>query len=202
MKKLSELIKPYLSIVFGALLFLVFLNDLRGEGGQLALGIVGVVLAVYYLAAGILGIILGDKLPKVVRMIFEIASVSAFPVLMFVEELISVINIHEYMGPTAWTISILLMLSALAVVAGYVLARFVKVKLMMRLGSLFALAFVLALLLDALFYVTGDPVAIGDLNVVMVVLYVLYSLILLNSFRALGQEEPKAEEPKEEQPAE
>ena len=198
MKKLSELIKPYLSIVFGALLFLVFLNDLRGEGGQLALGIIGVVLAVYYLAAGILGIILGDKLPKVVKMIFEIASVSAFPALMFTEELISVINIHEYMGPTAWTISILLMISALAVIAGYILARFVKGKLMMRLGSLFALAFVLALLLDALFYVTGDPVAIGDLNVVMVVLYVLYSLILLNSFRALGQEEPKAEEPKEE----
>ena len=190
MKKLLEIIKPYLSIVFGALLLLVYLNYLRYEGTALVLGIIAVVLAAFYLAAGILGIVLGDKLAALLKKVFEIVAVCAFPLFVFTGSLISVIDSNEYMGPTSWTIEILTMIASLAIVAGYLLAKFVKGELIRRLAHLFALAFVLALLLGILFDFEGVPEQIGDISLVYTLIQVLYVLIMIGSFKTLAQEEP------------
>ena len=82
MKKISEIIKPFLSIIFGALLLLIYVNWLSSDdSGTLFLGIFGVILSVYYLTYGIMDIIIGDKLPK---KIFNIFTISLYPIFMFI----------------------------------------------------------------------------------------------------------------------
>ena len=51
MKKIKELVKPFIFIIFGALLFLYYFNGLSGEGAGLAISIIAIVLAAYFLAA-------------------------------------------------------------------------------------------------------------------------------------------------------
>ena len=156
MKKVQELIKPILLIIFGAILFLYYLNWLQNREGALALGIIGVVFGAYYLAAGILDVVLGNKLPKGLKFVFEILNVCLFAVLMFTQFLIITIYNYDYMGPTAWTIKILSMIAALGLVAFYIIAKVTNKALLCRLGFLFGAVFSLALLLDILFTEGGN----------------------------------------------
>ena len=92
MKKLHELAKPFLAIILGALLFLSHLADLSAGGAALVLGIIWLVLGAFAMATGILGIVLGSKLPNKTREYFEVAIVAAYPTMLFVELLLTVIN--------------------------------------------------------------------------------------------------------------
>ena len=199
MKKVTDFLKPNILIVFGALLLLFFLNYLQYTGGTLAIGIIAVIMSVYYLAIGILGIIVGDKLPK---KIFDIISICFFPVFMFILFLIQTIQaaqINNYMGPTAWIIAILSMIAALALPAIYLLARLMNKGPLMRFAYLFAAIFVLALLLSILFNARGDSVVLGNINMILVAIYASYVFFL---FSCLGapEEAPKAVEEKKEEP--
>ena len=62
MKKVSELIKPYITIIFGALLLLIYLNYLSFKEMALAIGIIAVVIASFSLVGGILFVVMGDKM--------------------------------------------------------------------------------------------------------------------------------------------
>ena len=207
MKKVTDFLKPNILIVFGALLLLFFLNYLQYGGGTLAIGIIAVIMSVYYLAIGILGIIVGDKLPK---KIFDIISVVFFPVFMFVLFLIQTIQaaqIDNFMGPTAWIIAILSMIASLALPVIYLLAKLMDKGPLSKFAYLFAAIFVLVLLLNVLFNVRGDSVVLGNIDMILVAIYASYIFFL---FSCLGnaeeapkaveekKEEPQAEEPKEE----
>ena len=61
MKKLQDIIRPFLAIILGALLFLVYLNYLQLQGATLAVGIIAVIFSAFYVALGILNIVLGNK---------------------------------------------------------------------------------------------------------------------------------------------
>lgn len=197
MKKIYEIIKPFLLIILGALMLLCYLNLLQGQEGILALGIIALVAAVFYLAYGIVGIILGDKLPAGLKRGLDIAAICVFPVFMFVYYLISVITILQndgVVGPSGWIISILGMVAAIGLVAAYIVATFVKMKLLARLAQLFALAFVLSLLLNMLFDAAGNPNVLGNINVVELLIYVSYGALLFAAVPALnGKPEEKAE---------
>lgn len=199
MKKVTDFLKPNILIVFGALLLLFFLNYLQYGGGTLAIGIIAVIMSVYYLAIGILGIIVGDKLPK---KIFDIISICFFPVFMFILFLIQTIQaaqINNYMGPTAWIIAILSMIAALALPAIYLLARLMNKGPLMRFAYLFAAIFVLALLLSILFNARGDSVVLGNINMILVAIYASYTFFLFSCLGAI-EEAPKAVEEKKEEP--
>lgn len=211
MKKVQEIVKPLLLIIFGALLLLFYMNYINKDAlpGYLALGIIGVVFAAYYIAAGVLNVVLGNKIGKSLRLVFDILNICLFAVLMFTYFLIVVIYFYERMGPTAWTIKILSMVAALAIIAFYIIARVVNKPAMNRFGFLFAAIFALALLLDILFDYRGYGVATGEINLVGLVIYALFVDVMFSSFpKAEGQkaeepveekaEEAPAEEPKEE----
>ena len=186
MKKVTDLLRPNILIVFGALLLLFFLNYLQYTGGTLAIGIIAVIMAAYYLAIGILSIIIGDKLPKKV---FDLISVMFFPVFMFVLFLIQTIQaaqIDNYMGPTAWIIAILSMIASLALPVIYLLAKLMNKGPLAKFTYLFAAIFVLALLLNVLFNARGDSVVLGNINMILVAIYVSYVFFL---FSCLGNQE-------------
>ena len=215
MKKIGDFLKPNILIIFGALLLLYFLNYLSLNGAGLAIGIFAVVISAYYLAIGILGILMGNKFSPQLKKIFEVISVSLFGIFMFVFFLLSTINgakIDGLMGPTAWTIEILSMVAALAMVIVYVIARFANKDVMMRFAVLFAAIFALALLLNILFDISGNSRVLGNVDILLVAIYVIFTIYLFdtlmakpenNEAKVVETKEEKVEaqeEPKEEQP--
>ena len=196
MSKIRELLKPYLAIIFGALLFLIYLNNLSQVAPEaLALGIIGVILAIVYISIGIVDVLAGDKLVKTVKTVFGVILVSSFPIFLFVETLLTTIQLAQLqaMGPTAWTIAIINIIASIAFVAIYCIARFVPHKVLKRLAFLLGAIFTLALLLDILFDVTGAPTALGNIAIIMIALYVIYGVMLFKGLSELEEETPKAE---------
>ena len=203
MKKVSEYLKPNILIVFGALLFLYYLNFLSYRGAGLALGIMAVILSVYYLTIGILFVLIGNKFSPSVEKIFSVISVSLFAIFMFVYFLLMTINLARVMGPTAWTIEILSMIASLALLAIYTVSKFVSSPVVLRLAYLFSLIFMLALLLDLLFDGTGNSRVLGNIDVLLVVIYAVFAFFLFNSLEKTDAlpEQGKAKEEKTEEAA-
>ena len=211
MKKIKELLKPFIFIIFGALLFLFFFNYLGVGGPYLAIGIVAIVLSVYFLVVGILSVVLGDKLGKA-KGILNLVGVATFPLLMGVIFLLGLIgdakSEYTYLGPNGWTIAILSIAAAFAVGVLLFIAYFVRSKGFHRVTFLFGAIFVLALLLDILIS-EGFAVALGQIVVLQVILYAAYTSMLFDVLSSLKEnkepkkvEETKEEPQPEEQPAE
>ena len=208
MKKVTDFLKPNILIIFGALLLLYFMNWLQYDEGWLAIGIIAVIFSAYYLAIGILEIIIGNKLSPSVKKIFEVISGSLFPLLMFIYFLIVTINMANNMGPTAWIIEILSMVACLALIAVYIISKFANKEILNRFAYLFAAIFALALLLNVLFDEGGGARALGNINVILTVIYIAFMFFLFNCLGNKEEAQPEKapveqkEEPKEEAPAE
>lgn len=207
MKKASDFLIPNILIIFGTLLFLFFLNYLSGQGATLAIGIIATIVSVYYLAIGISGLFLGDKLPKKV---IEVVSVCLFAVFMFTYFLITLIQaaqIENFMGPTAWIIAILSLVGSLALAGIYPAARFVNKKGLLGLAYLFSAIFALVLLLNILFTPRGNSTVLGDIDLILVAIYGVFAIYLFGTLKPVDEVEEKREkvtkaEPAEEQPQE
>lgn len=202
MKKIKELVKPFIFIIFGALLFLYYFNGLSGEGAGLAISIIAIILAAYFLAVGILSVVLGDKLGKA-KGLLNLIGVATFPLFYFVIELITLINLADvegFLGPTGWTILILTIAASLGLGALLFVSYFVRSKGLHRVTFLFGAIFVLALLLDILLQVDGTPTALGQVIILQVVLYGAYVSMMFDVLSSLkeNKEPKKVEEKKEE----
>lgn len=197
MKKIGDFLKPNILIIFGALLLLYFLNYLSLNGAGLAIGIFAVVLSAYYLVVGILGVLIGNKFSPQLKKIFEVLSVSLFGAFMFTYFLLTTINgaqINGLMGPTAWTMQILSMAAALGLVVVYTIARLVNKDALMRFAYLFSAIFALALLLNILFDISGNSRVLGNVDILLVAIYVIFTFYL---FSTLTNKPESKEEPEE-----
>ena len=191
MKRLSDLIRPFLGIVFGALLLLVYLNYVREgmPGEYLALGVIAVVFATYYLGSAIVIFVVGDKLPEGLRRILDLLSIVFFPTLMFIQNLLSTIAMEGALGTTGWIIMSASLVGSLTFAALYCVAVFTKVKVLERLAFLFGSIFFLSLVLDILFALDGQPNAIDDIALVTIAIYAIYSGMLFNALTNLNKKE-------------
>ncbi|MBQ9265573.1 MAG: hypothetical protein IJ186_00675 [Bacilli bacterium] len=195
MKKISEIIKPFLSIIFGALLLLIYVNWLASDdSGTLVLGIFGVILSVFYLTDGIMDIIIGDKLPK---KIFNIFTISLYPIFMFIMILIGMINLADYMGPTAWIISILSLIGTIAFILIFIINTFIENNSLRLLTTLFGGIFILVIIVNILFDQLGNVVTLGNLPIVSLLASLSYIGIVLDVLFGKGEsnKEAKNEEP-------
>ena len=181
MKRLTDYLKSNILIILGALLFIYYLNFLSYSGAALGIGISAIVLSAYYLFVGILFVLTGSKLKPKTQLIFNLLSVTLFAVFMFVGFLLTPINAARVMGPTAWTINILSMAASLALVVIYIVSKFSAEPFVSRFAHLVSLIFVLTLLLDILFEVNGTSKSLGDIDVLLVVIYGFYSCYLFGS---------------------
>ena len=193
MKRFAEFIKPFVSIILGALLFLYFLNWLSLKEGALAIGIIATVLAVYYLTVGILGVLLGEKMPNKLRKSFDIASIVSFPIFMFTYFLIMVIANVKAMGPTGWVIAILSMVVSISLGCIYLVSKLVNNKLLTRFSYLFAVVFTLVLLVDIVFDQIGNPIVLGNIDIIRVAIYAVYTYMLFISLKNNNGEEKVSE---------
>lgn len=196
MKKIGDFLKPNMFIIFGALLLLYFLNYLSLNGASLAIGIFAVILSTYYLVVGILGILIGNKFSPQLKKIFEVLSVSLFGAFMFIYFLLTTINgaqIDGLMGPTAWIVQILSMAAALGLAVVYTIARLVNIDALMRFAYLSSAIFALALLLNILFDISGNSRLLGNVDILLVVIYVIFTFYLFSTLtnKAESKEEPE-----------
>ena len=174
MNKVIELIKPYLSIVFGFLLFLYYFNYLQYSGILLAIGIIAVFISLYYLVHGILNFFLDDKM-KNGKDILNLVSLSLFPLFIFFHLIVLIVNNSNIFGPTSWVIVIFGLLTSLAFPVFAIIAHFVKNKTLSKLSYLFNFLFFLGLLLSIFFNMSGNAIRLGDLDFI-------YTLIILCFF--------------------
>ena len=194
MKKIADYLKPNILIIFGALLFIYYLNYLAYGGAALAIGISAIIISAYYLTVGILLVMIGNKLSPKAKKMFNLLSVSLFAVFMFIKFLLLTINAASAMGPTAWTIKILSMAASLALIVIYIVSKFSAESFAYRFAHLFSLIFVLVLLLDILFDLGGNSKTLGDIDVLLVVIYGFYSFYLFASFEKTEVISAKEEE--------
>lgn len=209
MKKALGFLKSNIMIFIGALLLLLFMNYLALGGTTLALGIFATLIALYYIAIGVLGIILGDKLNALTRKIFDVVAISLFALFFFMASIFNLVSMIESstdpqfpqrFGPTAWFVEIVALLTALALAGFYPFARLFKNEGLKKLGYLFAALFALGLLLDTLFDFQGFAISLGDVPFVFFALEIIFVIYLFDSFTE-AKEEPKAI-PQEAQPKE
>ena len=210
MKKALGFLKSNIMIFIGALLLLLFMNYLALGGTTLAIGIFATLIALYYIAIGVLGIILGDKLNALTRKIFDVVAISLFALFFFMTSIFNLVSMIENstdpqfpqtFGPTAWFVEIVALLTALALAGFYPFARLFKNEGLKKLGYLFAALFALGLLLDILFDFQGFAISLGDVPFVFFALEIIFVIYLFDSFTE-AKEEPKAipqkDQPKEE----
>ena len=204
MKKVSELLKPYLEIIFGALLFLFHFNWLAYGGAYLALGIIAVVLSVYFVVVGVLSVALGDHFPKKVKNILTVVGAGVYALFLGTYFLIGLIysakaaNESDWatpLGPNGWTIAIVSIAASYALAVLLILAFFLRKSALSRITMMFGAIFVLSLILNILFDDNGAAVALGNIVVAVLLLYVTYTVMLFNSFgkKEAEQIEEKAE---------
>lgn len=191
MKKISDLIRPFLGIIFGALLMLYYLNFIGPEmpAEYLALGIIAVTFAAYYLGSAIVMFLLGDRLPEGIKKIFLLLSVVCFPTLIFVENLLFTIALRGQLGTTGWIIMSASLAGSIAFATLYSIAVFTKIRVIERLAFLFGAIFFLSLVLSLLFSIDGAATAIDDIPLVTLAIYAIYSSMLFNALLGLGKKE-------------
>ena len=127
------------------------------------------------------------------KKVFDILTVCLFPLLMFVIYLITTINGYRIFGPTGWVIIVISMVSSLALALFAFVAQFAQSDEINKINRLFAIIFVLALLLNVLFTQAGDSIVLGNLDIIVVVIYALYVDIMFASLSPLGKSESKSE---------
>lgn len=181
MKKVTDYLKSYVLIIFGALLFLYYLNYLSYKGKALAIGIFAVVISAFYLVVGVAQVLADDKIPTEAKKAIDALSVGLFAIFIFVSSLLVIIDLSEVMGPTAWTIGILTMVASLALAVVYFASEYAAQSAPCRLTRLVSAIFALALLLNLLFDVAGDSIVLGNLDVLLVVIYGVFTYYLFGS---------------------
>ena len=181
MKKIQVVAKPFLSIVFGALLLLTYLNWLSLDGGALVIGVIALLMSLYYLGAGITEAVAGDKLPQKAKKVFDILNISLFSAFASIYYLLYITNLSDRMGPTGWIVVLAALLLSLALAIFSIIARLVSNPVLKRLDVLFSALFMAALVLTLLFDSVGNPVTLGSIDVISLVIYALFGAMLLES---------------------
>lgn len=181
MKKIQEVAKPFLSIIFGALLLLTYLNWLSLNGGALVIGIFALLMSLYYLGAGITEAVMGEKLPLKAKKVFDIINVSLFSTFAFIFYFIYIINLSGRMGPTGWIVALAALLLSLTLAVFSIITRLVSNPVIKRLDVLFSALFMAALVLTLLFDSAGNPITLGSIDVISIVIYALFGMMLLES---------------------
>lgn len=193
MKRISSLIKSYLAIILGALLALTYMDYLAAGGAALAIGIIAMVLAAFFIVSGMLSVLMGDKLGEKTKNAFSIVGMVGYPAFVFTTSLIALIATltnNGVVGPTEWVISIVVLGSSILLAITYLLAKLAPSAALVRLTQLFAGIFALALLLQILF---GGNGTLGGLNLVEIAIDLSFLYML---FQSLGGLDLSIVEPK------
>jgi len=214
MKKALGFLKSNILIFIGALLLLLSMNLLAATGTDLANGIIGTIIAVYYIVIGVLGIFIGNKFNAITRKVFDIVAICLYALYIFLSSTFTLASMVEAstdpqfpvtLGPTAWFVRIFVLLAAFVLTGFYPFARLFQNNGLKKLCFLFAALFALALLLDILFDIRGFAITLGNVPFVNFSLELIFVFYLFDSLvdtkeevKAIPEKAPTKEEKEEE----
>lgn len=178
MKKIQEIIKPFLSLILGALILLYYLNWLSRGGAALALGIIAMLMSLYYIFIGILKVFEKEK-AKSLKNVFDFISLVFLPLFVLVYYLLVLITGGANVGPNGWIIALLAIVISLAMLSLHAMDAFAGDFSNPKVIQFVSMGFVLILILDILFNDVGNPIVLGNLDIILFVIYSLYTLIML-----------------------
>ncbi len=197
MKKIQSIIKPFLSIILGALIFLVYLNQLRSRGVSLALGIIGVDISIFYMTYGILKITIKKFDSKKINCVLKIIEVVAYPVLFFVSALLLLIVDTELILPSGWVIQIASLVASLSFVVIVILRKILSKNVFNVLTKILAGALAIVFLTNVFFDDLGSPAYIALINIVRVSIYSIFTFVMADYVLNLETFKPKAKKEKQ-----
>lgn len=186
MKKIQEILKPKLLIIFGTLMFLLYIGGIKNDDAKfLVLAIFGIVFAAYYITVGILNVSLGDRLNASAKQFFDILNVSLFAFLILYQTIVGIVAFFDIspdlISTAGWIINIYAIMAAGGLIVMVILAKTGSKAALDRLAFMFAVCFGLALLLMVLFDEAGNASSVASIIMVEVALYGFFIPIMLNA---------------------
>lgn len=175
MKKLN-ISAPLISLIIGTLILLFALTIIGLNTASTIISIFGIVIGISYIAFGIIAVL--DINVKVLEIINSIVYISAFPLFMFVYYLTIIIVNAAGLSPTAWILSILLLISASLIVILDIVDKFVNEEILFKIKRLAIMVFIGLLVVLLVFPINGGIAAIGDVLILDVLYIVCYFLIV------------------------
>lgn len=178
MKKVTEFIKPLLLLIFGSLALLFYMNYLQLQDEYLAFGIVAVIFSAYYLVAGILTYVLGNRLNNSLQLVFDILNVSLFPLILFFMRILNMKRLiqADAMSVNDWIVYITFFLATVTLIVFYMVYRFTKQPVMGRIAFLCGGILVLTLVVELVLNNT-----VGSLPLIQLALYGIYTYVLFST---------------------
>ena len=178
MKKVTEFIKPLLLLIFGSLALLFYMNYLQLQDEYLAFGIVAVIFSAYYLVAGILTYVLGNRLNNSLQLVFDILNVSLFPLILFFMRILSMKQLiqADAMSVNDWIVYITFFVATVTLIVFYMVYRFTKQPVMGRIAFLCGGILVLTLVVELVLNNT-----VGSLPLIQLALYGIYTYVLFST---------------------
>ncbi len=178
MKKVTEFIKPLLLLIFGSLALLFYMNYLQLQDEYLAFGIVAVIFSAYYLVAGILTYVLGNRLNNSLQLVFDILNVSLFPLILFFMRILNMKRLiqADAMSVNDWIVYITFFVATVTLIVFYMVYRFTKQPVMGRIAFLCGGILVLTLVVELVLNNT-----VGSLPLIQMALYGIYTYVLFST---------------------
>lgn len=178
MKKVTEFIKPLLLLIFGSLALLFYMNYLQLQDEYLAFGIVAVIFSAYYLVAGILTYVLGNRLNNSLQLVFDILNVSLFPLILFFMRILNMKRLiqADAMSVNDWIVYITFFVATVTLIVFYMVYRFTKQPVMGRIAFLCGGILVLTLVVELVLNNT-----VGSLPLIQLALYGIYTYVLFST---------------------
>ena len=191
MKKLLELIKPLLLIIFGALMFLIYLDqiDPQADAKYLMIGIFGTVFAVYYITIGVINVTIGNRLEKNAKNVFDMLNVGLFAFLFLYETIVNITDYVDGMSGSGWIINIGSILAALCLIVFTILSKTSNKEALDRVALLFAALFATAMLLRIIFTPVGGSMPLLGMTLTSVALYTMFVFVLFGALKPANLEE-------------
>lgn len=183
MKKVLDLLKPFASIVFGALITMLYLNGLSVGGNDTIRGVFALLVGGYFIAIGVIGLVAVGKINERVLKLLNGIGISVYAMFFFVITILNLADFNQGYGVNGWIIADFALTVSLGFAALNIVTLFVNNRVLVRIANLVGMLFLLALVFDVLFDVLGNPITLGQINIILVTVHFTFASIYLGNLK-------------------
>ena len=183
MKKILGLVKPFIAIGFGALIIMLYLNRMSVGGNETVKSVFAFIVGSYFIVIGLLGMICAEQIGEKPLRILNAIGFSVYASFFFLVTLLDLVDLHDGFGVNGWVVANFTLTVALGFAVLNIIQIFVDNRIFGRITNILGLLFVLALVFDILFDEVGDPVFLGMVQILLVLVHVTYISIYLGNIK-------------------
>ena len=183
MKKVLDYIKPFISIVFGALITLLFLNNLNRGDLETVKSVFAIIVGGYFIVVGLLGLLAPQQIGERPLRLLNSIGISVYAVFFFLCIVLNVADYNAGYGVNGWVVANFALTVSMGFAVLFLLTFFIKNAVVERLARIFGLLFLLALLLNVLFDRLGNPMLLGGIELLKVVTHITFACIYLGTWK-------------------